>query len=113
MGATSVTGVGGLGSVAGISKGSEEMSLGVAKLVGPRVVAAGTATLNGSGVATVNFPPIIDVATNYIGMAVDTNASPAAVAVTSLPVDANSHVDGIALKGTATHVVNWTVVKMH
>lgn len=111
MGATSVTGVSGSGSVAGKQKGSEEMSLGVAKLIGPRVVVAGTVTLVG-GAATVNFPPIIDVASNYIGMAMDTTAA-AAVAVTSLPQDANSHIVGLVLAGTGTHVVNWMIVKVH
>lgn len=55
MGATSVSGVSGVGSAAGNSKGSSNMSLGVAKLIGPRVVAAGTvAVVAGSG-ATVTF----------------------------------------------------------
>lgn len=55
MGATSVTGVSGAGSVAGFSKGSGNQSLGVEKLVGPRVVAAGQATVGAGSGATVTF----------------------------------------------------------
>ena len=40
MGATSVTGVSGVGTVAGSQKGSEHMSLSVKKLIGPIAVAA-------------------------------------------------------------------------
>lgn len=107
MGATSVTGVSGVGSVDGIQKGSEHMSLGVAKLVGPRVAAAGTATIGGGGTVTVDFPAVGTDLTQFMGMAVDTNSSVAAVNVTALTLTS------ITLKGTASHVVNWMVVKTH
>ena len=107
MGATSVSGVSGVGPVDGIQKGSEHMSLGVNKLVGPRVAAAGTVALNGSGVATVNFPAVGDDVSQFIGMAVDTNGTIGAVNVTALTTTS------IALKGTASHTVNWMVVKVH
>lgn len=105
MGATSVTGVSGPGTAAGRSKGSEHMSLGVEKLIGPRVVAAGSATLNGSGVVTVTFPELAGSASDYIGVAVSTNGTVGAVNVTGLTTTS------IALKGTASHVVNWMVIK--
>lgn len=105
MGATSVTGVSGVGDVSGNQKGSEHMSLGVAKLVGPRVAAAGTATLSSSGTVTVDFPAVGTVLSQFMGMAVDTNATVGAVNVTALTLTS------IALKGTASHVVNWMVVK--
>ena len=105
MGATSVTGVSGPGSVEGIQKGSERMSLGVNHLIGPRVVAAGSIALGGGGTVTVNFPTLAGVAADYVGIAIDTNATVAAVNVTALTTSS------IALKGTAAHVVNWMVVK--
>ena len=105
MGATSVTGVSGPGAVDGIQKGSEHMSLGVNKLIGPRVVAAGTATIGGGGTVTVNIPVLAGSASDYVGIAVDTNGTVAAVNVTALTTSS------IALKGTATHVVNWMIVK--
>jgi len=56
MGATSVTGVSGAGSVQdGLSKGSGHMTLGVGHLIGPRVVSAGKVTLTGGATsATVD-----------------------------------------------------------
>lgn len=105
MGATSVTGVSGAGSVEGIQRGSEHMSLGVEKLIGPRVVAGGSATLSGGGTVTVVFPVLSGVAADYIGIANDTNATVGAVNITALTTSS------IALKGTATHVVNWMIIK--
>jgi len=105
MGATSVTGVSGHGSVDGIQKGSEHMSLGVEKLIGPRVVAAGSATIGGGGTVTVNFPTLGGVASDYIAIANDTNSTVAAVNVTALTTSS------LALKGTAAHVVNWMIIK--
>lgn len=105
MGATSVTGVSGFGSVDGIQKGSEHMSLGVEKLIGPRVVSAGSATIGGGGTVTVDFPVLAGVASDYVAIANDTHSTVAAVNVTSLTTSA------IALKGTATHVVNWMIIK--
>lgn len=60
MGATSVTGVG-TGSAqeygAG-NKGSEHMSLGVHRLIGPRVTGAGEIVLNASGFGSVYYPTL-------------------------------------------------------
>ncbi len=67
MGATSVTGLynDGVGAADGYgkgNKGSERMSLGVHRLIGPRVIGAGAVTLSepgeGDGVATVYFPTL-------------------------------------------------------
>lgn len=65
MGATSVTGVSGAGSIAGRSKGSEHMSLAVSKLIGPKVCAAGQVTLSGTS-GYVRFPALAGAVTNYI-----------------------------------------------
>ena len=106
MGATSVTGVSGPGAVDGLNKGSEHMSLGVNKLIGPRVVAAGHATIGGGGTVDVDIPTLTGSISDYIVMATDTNATVAAVNVTTFALD------GFTLKGTAAHVVNWAVVKV-
>jgi hypothetical protein len=106
MGATSVTGVSGPGAVDGLNKGSEHMSLGVNKLIGPRVVAAGTATIGGGGTVAVAIPELTGSTSDYIVMATDTNSTVAAVNVTAFALT------GFTLKGTAAHVVNWAVVKV-
>lgn len=67
MGATSVTGVGtGAADNYGAgNKGSERMSLGVHRLIGPRVVDCGDVTLDASGHATVYYPSLPGGATLY------------------------------------------------
>jgi hypothetical protein len=106
MGATSVTGVSGAGAVDGLSKGSEHQSLGVGKLIGPRVVAAGSATVGGGGTVNVDFPTLPGLAAQYVVLATDTNATVAAVNVTAFTTSQ------LTLKGTATHVINWMIVKV-
>lgn len=66
MGAASVSGVG-QGSADKIGqKGSEHLFVGVEKLVGPRVVAAGVASVATGHTATVVFPsPLDGVASDY------------------------------------------------
>lgn len=106
MTATSVTGVSGPGSVAGSQKGSEQMSLGVEKLIGPRVVAADTATIGGGGTVDVDFPTLSGSASDYIVVASDTNSTVAAVNVTAFTTSQ------MTLKGTGSHVVNWAIIKV-
>lgn len=105
MGATSVTGVSGPGSAEGSQKGSERASMGVKALIGPKVVAAGSATIGGGGTVNVDFPTLTGVAADYVAFATDTHSTVAAVNVTALTVSQ------LTLKGTATHIVNWMVVR--
>lgn len=66
MGATSVTGVG-AGSALGLNKGNPNMSLGVARLIGPHLVAAGTVELAAaSGQATITTLPSVMSGGNYV-----------------------------------------------
>ncbi len=63
MGATSVTGItnNGAGAADGYgkgNKGSERMSLGVHRLIGPRVIGAGSIVLSEGGTGTVYFPTL-------------------------------------------------------
>jgi hypothetical protein len=70
MAATSVTGTG-LGSAVGKQKGSEHLSVGAEKIIGPRVVYAGLHTLpEGEEGATtelvINLPKLPGVEEDYI-----------------------------------------------
>jgi hypothetical protein len=106
---TTVTGRG-RGAADGKNKGSEHQSLGVAKLIGPRVVAAGKVTLV-DGAATIKLPYIGDVA-NYIVTVTDVTAANAC----SASMATNTESDGsketvITFAGNTTNVLNYTVVK--
>lgn len=67
MGASSVTGVGqGSADKAG-QKGSEHLFVGVEKLIGPRIVFAGSATFSASTTKAVTLPSTLPgVAADYI-----------------------------------------------
>ena len=106
MSATSVTGKG-LGSVDKKQKGSEHLSIGANKLIGPRIVAAGVVTLSG-GAATVTLPALNGVTANFVVMATDTTGAAAVSA--SLVVTAGTSTV-ITFAGTGTHVLAYTVVK--
>ncbi len=130
MGATSVTGVG-HGSADGFNKGSDHQSLSVARLIGPRIVAAGVRTLS-SNVATIQVPLPTSATADYCVQATAFNATTAnAVAVTVFTIAAetttqagNAIIDQdnvtvtfydatISFKGAgATDVVHWAVVKI-
>jgi hypothetical protein len=108
MGASSVTGVG-LGSASGQNKGSEHMSLGVGHLIGPRVVVASDATLDGSGDASADFPALEGVVGDYIVTATDADATAAAAVAAQLAMDATSTT--VTLKGPASGVVHYSIIK--
>ena len=106
MTATSVTGIGGVGSVADSGqKGAKDMWLGTDHLIGPRTMAAGTATIGGGGSVTVHFPTLPGAAGDYVAFANDTNASPAATGVGAPTLST------ILITGTAAHVVAWVIVR--
>lgn len=109
MGATSVTGVSGPGSAAGRSKGSDHMSLGVEKLIGPRVAFAGSVALVG-GTKTLEIPMVTGVTADYVVTATDATAA-AAVRV-QFSVDANSKIGTLILTGTGTDTINYAIVKV-
>lgn len=106
MGASSVTGVG-VGSVEGQNKGSKNMTLGTARLIGPRIVAAGTATLV-SGAATVVLPALGSTS-GYVVMVSDASGTAAATSGTLATVAGTSTT--LTLAGTGTHLLVWAVVK--
>ena len=107
MTATSVTGIG-LGAAKN-QKGSEHMTLGSGHLVGPRVVAADDATLDGSGDASIVLPVLGGVVGDYIVTANDADATAAAAVAASLAMDATSTT--VTLKGPASGVVVYSIVK--
>lgn len=109
MGATSVTGVSGPGSVSGINKGSEHMSLGVERLIGPRVVAAGTKTLT-STTGTVVIPALSGVVGDYVVM-VSANTSAHVYVSTAMAAVSDTGDWSFIITGGSGALVNWTIVK--
>lgn len=108
MAATSVTGVG-LGSAVGKQKGSEHLSIGAEKIIGPRVVYAGLHTLDSSGDLVIKLPELAGVSGDYIVIATEAGVSAAAAVAASLAVATNATT--ITLKGPASTVCNVMVVK--
>jgi hypothetical protein len=109
MTATTVTGRG-LGSADKKGKGDEHLRVGAEKLIGPRAVAIGKFTLDGSGDGTVKLPVLTGTAANYLVLANDTNTSAAAAVGASLAI--GSGVTTLTLKGTAAHVISYGVFKL-
>lgn len=110
MGATSVTGVG-PGSADGKNKGSEHMSLGVSKLIGPKVSAAGKVTLSGT-TGVVEFPALVGSVSDYVVM-VSANSSTLAYVSSALAVaGATADQWTFTATGGSGAVVNWAVIKI-
>jgi len=105
MGASSVTGVG-HGSVEGKNAGSKHWTVGVGRLLGPKVMAADVVTLSG-GAATVVLPKLSGNATDYIVIATDQTAANAVKA--SLAFGTNDCT--LTFAGTTTDVISWTIIK--
>lgn len=108
MTATSVTGIG-LGSADGQNKGSEHMTLGVGHLIGPRVMAADEATLDGSGDATVILPVLAGVTADYIVSATDSTVVGATAVGAALVITSTETT--VTLIGTASQTVSWSIIK--
>lgn len=106
MGATSVTGVG-VGSVEGQNKGSKHWTVGTNRLIGPRVMAAGQATLS-SGTKTVTLPAL--PTGSYLVVCTDASGTAAATSGTLANTAGTSCV--LTLKGTSSNTVNWVIVKI-
>lgn len=105
MGATSVTGVG-VGSVEGQNKGSKHWTVGTARLIGPRVVAAGSVALS-SGAASVTLPAL--PTGSYVVLVSDASGTPAATSGSLVNTAGTSCV--VSLDGTGTNTVHWVIVK--
>jgi hypothetical protein len=126
MGATSVTGVG-PGSAEGLNKGVKDRNMmGVEKLIGPRVVAAGQTTL-ATGAGTVVLPNYLPAFTpasianytpenDYVILARAANAVAVAKTTWDTETDTTDSYDnvlkGFTLTGTGTDVVDWVVIKV-
>jgi hypothetical protein len=108
MGATSVTGVSGAGSVAGKSKGSEHMSLSVSKLIGPKVAAAGQVTLSGTN-AYVRFPALAGSVGDYVVILTNNSATNPHISSILTPI---SNTDDWRFEVTAGSgdIVSWAVI---
>lgn len=110
MAATSVTGTG-LGSADGHYKGSEHMSLGAEKLVGPRIVIADEVTLDGNGDLTVVLPLLSGVAGDYCVLATDADATSCDCVAAQLSLDSTNERTLVTLKGAAAEFVAYAIVK--
>lgn len=106
MSASSVTGVG-HGSAEGNDAGRKDYSVSVARLLGPRVMAADVVTLS-SGAATVILPLLSGVVADYIVLATDKTATNAVKAV--LTFGANDAT--ITFAGTTSDVIQWAVIRV-
>lgn len=103
MGASSVTGVGQGSADKKGHKGSEHLFVGVEKLIGPRIVIAGSVTLVG-GAATVTFPTTLSgVAADYIVITSSASHSSANTLTTG----------SFIIAGTGTDVVSYVVVRVN
>lgn len=109
MGATSVTGVSGQGSVEGLQKGTERMSLGVKKLIGPKVVAAGTETLSGT-TGTVEIPELTGSVSDYV-VVLTSGSATAAYVSTGLAAVADTDTWNFTITAGSGATVSWIVVK--
>ena len=108
MGATSVTGVG-QGSAIGNTKGSESMSLGIHKLIGPKIVAAGVKTLSGT-TGTVYVPGLTGVASDYV-VTVSALTSTHVYVSTNLAAVSDTDDMSFIITGGSGANVNWAVTK--
>lgn len=108
MAATSVTGKG-LGSAVKKQKGSEHLSIGAEKVIGPRVVYAAGVTLDGSGDLVIKLPELAGTAGNYVVVATDSNAAAAGAVAAALTIGGGATT--ITLKGPANSTVNVIVCK--
>lgn len=108
MAATSFTGVG-LGSAEKKQKGSERLRIGAEKIIGPRIVACGSSTLDGSGDLTIKLPLPTGVVGDYMVFTTDANATAAAATAVTMTFVT----DGMQLvfKGPTNGVINYIVVK--
>lgn len=102
MGATSVTGVG-PGSADGMNKGSEHQTLGVNKLIGPHIVAAGKITLSGTSGA-VQIPTLSGTVAEY-----GVFLTPSSATVASYSSFTTS---GFTVTAGSGATVYWQVVKL-
>jgi hypothetical protein len=109
MGATSVTGVSGPGSVAGNQKGSEHQSLGVEKLIGPKIVAAGHETLVGT-TGVVEVPAPAGAVTDYM-VFLQTDSATAAFVSVALAAVAGSDAWSFTVTAANNAEVDWCLVK--
>lgn len=106
MGATSVTGV---GPGSADNKGSERMSLGAEKIIGPRVVYAGSVTTDSSGDAVIKLPELAGAASDYVVVATEAGVAAAAAVAASLAVSGG--VSTVTVKGPVSTAVAVLVVK--
>lgn len=110
MGATSVTGKG-FGSAESANKGAQgRQTLGVGHLIGPHVVNAGRVSLNGSGVATLEIPPLSGSGSDYAIIATQLDSvSPSACGVT---LSVSNDIWTLSFKGENNGSLSYAVISV-
>lgn len=108
MASTSVTGVG-LGSADKRNKGSEHLRVGAEKIIGPRIVACGAGTLDGSGDLTVKLPLPSGVVGDYMVFVTDAQATAAAATACTLSFVTDAL--QLVFKGPTNGAIHYLVVK--
>jgi hypothetical protein len=110
MGATSVTGIG-TGSAESACKGAQgRQTLGVGHLIGPHVVSAGVVSLNGSGTASLEIPPLSGASTDYVTIATQQDASsPSACGAT---IAESNGIWTISFKGENNGTLSYAVISV-
>lgn len=106
MACSTVTGTG-LGSADTKNKASEHLTLGVSHLIGPRVVAAGSATLSG-GTVTIVLPALAGATADYVVTATDKTAAQAVGAALTVATTGST----LVLTGNGTDVIQYSVIKV-
>lgn len=115
MGASSVTGIG-IGSVGKVSlstgsngSGDSRVPLSISSLVGPRIIAAGVATLN-DGYGQVFFTAPSGSVNEYTVFLQDNSRS--AIVSSSLTADDHNSNWNFSIQGKLKTSVSWMVVKL-
>lgn len=106
MGATSATGVSGAGVAqkpGGGNKGSDAVSMAVHKLIGPRVVCAGSLQLEEETSGTVYYPTLVGDASDYICMVNNDSSTHAYFG--------NFSTSSFTVTAGSSDLVNWVVIK--
>ncbi len=109
MTATSVTGLSGNGTVAGLQKGPDDRSMGVEKLIGPKIVACGREILS-STTAVVETPAPSDSISNYIVL-LTTHSATVAYISTDLAAIASTGMVNFTITAGSGATVDWALVK--
>lgn len=108
MGATSVTGVGGPGGVEGKNSGAKSYTISASRLVGPRIVAAGSFTMPGSGSKVLNLPLLKTAPFGYSVQCLDNNG---VLGITNVSMTTTTTNTVLTFTGGNSNLVSYAIIK--